>query len=90
LDGESSCQKEIEDRADRMVQRAQSRRRGRKRDDDENSSMLEKKRRKVLSMDMENPFFPGKSFMNGDYTTTYEKQIMNLLMTSEDFQQKGF
>ena len=73
-----------------MVQRAQSRHRGRKRDDDKDSNMLEKKRRKVLPMDMENPFLPGKSFMNGDYTTTYEKQIMNLLMTSEDFQQKGF
>lgn len=51
---------------------------------------LSKKRMKRMQNGLHNPFLPGKSFLNGDTTTPYEKKIVDLLVSSEELQNKGF
>jgi hypothetical protein len=75
-----------------MIQAARSvsKKRGKSgEDDDLSSSSLKKRKRLMMSKkncDEQNYFLPGKTFMNGDWTTPYQKQIVELLMTSNEFQ----
>ncbi len=79
-------QKSIEDHADRMIQAARSR--GRKRSngcDGLSASSILKKKCITCKTDS-NLFLPGKTFMNGDWMTPYDRQITDLLMTSDELQ----
>lgn len=82
LDLQNSCQKDIEDRADKMVQAARGDEKGNKKDE----SSKRKKRMELMQGNQMNPFLPGKIFINGDGKTKRDKQINDLLVSSEEFQ----
>ena len=89
LDVANSCQKGIEDRADRMIKAAQQKKKVNNKLSDE-YMLLSKKRMKLMQSSEHNRFLLGKSFMNGDATILYEKKIVDLLTENEDLQNNGF
>jgi len=90
LDVENSCQKSIEDRADRMIEALERKRKTKSNVDKDELSPLSRKRMKLMQSDQHNPFLLGKGFMNGDTSTPYEKSIANLLSTNDKLQSAGF
>lgn len=85
LDLQNSIQKGVEDRADRMARAV----RGKKKDDDNDELLsLTKKRMKSMLGNEQNPFLPGKTFMNGDGRTRQDNQMLDLLMSSDEYQTK--
>jgi len=97
-----SLQKDIEDRADRMfekVREARRRKTGKRRsrrgkndeyDDDDDGATLANRSKKVKTRMDENPFLSGKMFLNGEGTTTYQKQVVDLLLSNDELQSRGF
>eukprot|EP00551_Chaetoceros_affinis_P010393 CAMPEP_0203685310 /NCGR_PEP_ID=MMETSP0090-20130426/48480_1 /ASSEMBLY_ACC=CAM_ASM_001088 /TAXON_ID=426623 /ORGANISM="Chaetoceros affinis, Strain CCMP159" /LENGTH=783 /DNA_ID=CAMNT_0050554499 /DNA_START=156 /DNA_END=2504 /DNA_ORIENTATION=+ len=83
LDVESSLQKGVEDRADRMIAAASSL--AKKRKNGEDGSFSSSFLKKQFKNDA-NPFLPGKTFVNGDWMTPYDRQIMDLLIKSDELQ----
>jgi hypothetical protein len=82
LDVDNSCQKDIEDKVDKLLLASAQSKKGKRGTRNKSDLSLSKKRMKLMENDGHNPFLMGKTFMNGDAMTKYEKQIVSVVASN--------